>query len=168
MKLSGNFLHSYLAGVGSPQPSTDQEILDLIGGNFLLANSVIGMLAPLRRKSVDEVLDELPARDEGFPHHPSATPMWATTVDLLRYARASGWQQMPQLSLVYDVPTALRNSFNLAVAVTFEFAAQTGQPPAYVARILADAANLGDRPPSEMGRDPRRPRRSPQTAAWFG
>jgi len=31
VKLSGNFLHSYLAGVGSPQPSTDQEILDLIG-----------------------------------------------------------------------------------------------------------------------------------------
>jgi hypothetical protein len=168
VKLSGNFLHSYLTTGGNMLAPTDQEILDLIDGNFLLANAVIGMLAPLRRKSFDEALDELPPRDEGFPQHAAATPMWATTVDLLRYARGSGWQQMPQPSLVYDVPTALRSSFNLAVAVTYEFAAQTGQPPANVAKTFADAAALADVGPSEVGSGDREPGRSPQTAAWFG
>lgn len=163
VKLSGNFLHAYLGGFGTALPPTDQELLDLIDGNFLLANAVISMLAPLRRKSFDEVLDELPLRDEGVPDHPAATPLWATTVDLVRYARGSGWTQMPQLSRVYDMPTALRNSFNLAVAVTFEFAAQTGQPPADVAKTFADAATLGDPRPFEVGPD-----RLPQAASWFG
>jgi hypothetical protein len=41
-------------------------------------------------------------------------------------------------------PTALPNSFNLAVAVTCELTAQTGRSPADVAKTLADAAALGD------------------------
>jgi hypothetical protein len=168
VKLSGNFLYAYIAGVRKELPPTDQELLDLTEGNFLLANAVIGMLAPLRRKSFDEVLDELPRRDEGFPEHAAATPMWLTTVDQLRYAHGNGWQQMPPPSRVYDAPTAFRNSFNLAVAVTYEFAAQTRQPPADVAKIFADAAAPGDVGPSEVGQAHRGPVRPSRSAAWFG
>jgi hypothetical protein len=151
MNLSGNFLHSYLAGVGNALPSTDQELIDLTDGNLLLANAVIGMLAPLRRKSFDEVLDELPPRDEGIPDHAAATTMWATTVDLLRYAHGNGWHQTTQPTRVCNVPTAFRNALNLAVAVTYEFAARTGHPPATVAKIFADAAASADPAPSEVG-----------------
>jgi hypothetical protein len=168
MKLSGDLLHSYITGVGGGLPPTAQELIDLTDGNFLLANAVIGMLAPLRRKSFDEVLDELPPRDEGFPEHAAATPMWATTIDLLRYARGHGLQQMPQPSTSYNVATAFRNSFNLAMAETFEFAAQTRQHPASVAKTFADAAALADLGPTDMGRGHRGPGRSPEGAGWFG
>lgn len=168
VKLSGNFLHSYIAGFGNEPPSNGQEVIDLIDGNFLLASAVIGMLAPLRRKSFDEVLDQLPPRDEGVPASPAATLRWATTVDLLRYARRNGWRQIPQPSRVYDVPTAFRNSFNLAVSATFEFAAQTGQHPADVAKTFADAAALGEVALSEVGGGDHRPGPTPQTASWFG
>jgi hypothetical protein len=168
VKLSGNFVHSYIAGVGNGLPPADQELIDLTAGNLLLANAVIGMLAPLRRKSFDEVLDELLPRDDGFPRHVAATPMWATTVDLLRYAHGTGWQQMPPPSRICDLPTTFRNSFNLALAATFEFAAQTGQPPVDVAKTFADAAALADLGPSQVGPAPSGPGRSSQTAAWFG
>lgn len=168
MTLSGNFLHSYFAGVGHELPSTDQELIDLSDGNLLLANAVIGMLAPLRRKSFDEVLDELPPRDEGFPEHAAPTTMWATTIDLLRYAHGNGWQQTTQPTRVCDVPTAFRNAFNLAVAIIYEFAAQTGQPPATVAKTFADAAALADPASSKVGQGRHGPDRSPQTAGWFG
>ncbi|HYJ68597.1 MAG TPA: hypothetical protein VEX15_13155 [Nocardioidaceae bacterium] len=163
LKLSGNLLHSYLGGTWTELSPTDQDLLDLIDGNFLLANAMLSMLAPLRRKSVDEVLDELSPRDEGIPDHPAAKPLWATTVDLVRDARGSGWMQMPQLSRVYDLPTALRNSFNVAVAVTFEFAAQAGHPPADVAKIFADAAGVGDPGPVEVDSG-----HFAQAAGWFG
>jgi hypothetical protein len=96
------------------------------------------------------------------------TPLWATTIDLVRYARGSGWKQVPQLSRVYDMPTALRNSFNLVVAVTFEFADQIGCPPADVAKTFADAAAVGDRAPAETGRVHRVPGPSPRPVVWFG
>jgi len=166
VNLSGNFLHSYLGGFGNVLSPADREVVDLTEGNFLLANAVIGMLAPLRRKSFDEVLDELPPRDEGFPDHPAATPMWATTVDLVRYALGNGWQ-MPRPSSVYNVPTALRNAFNLAVAVTYEFAAQTGISPPDVAKTFAAAALVDPAADDDDGNlgglD-----RTPQPAGWFG
>jgi hypothetical protein len=169
VKLSGDFLHSYLAGLGDRLPSTDQELIDLTEGNFLLANAVVGMLAPLRRKSVDEVLDELPRRDEGIPDDAAATLLWATTVDLLRYTRGNGWQQMPQPSSIYDAATGFRNSFNLAMAATVEFAAQIRQSPAEVAKTFADAAVLADAGPTEPGRSGGEPdRRTSLATAWFG
>lgn len=168
MRLSSYFLQFYLAAGGNVPPPADRALIDLTDGNYLLANAVIGMLAPLRRKSFDEVLDELPARDEGFPDHASATPMWATTVDQLRYAHANGWQSTPQPSTIYDLPTTFRNSFNLAVAVTLEFAAQTKQAPADVAKTFADAVALADVGPASTGGDHPMPSHSPRTAAWFG
>jgi hypothetical protein len=168
LRLSGAFLTSYIAGAGDVLPPPNRELIDLTDGNFLLASAVIGMLAPLRRKSFDEVLDDLPARDEGFPDNPAATPMWATTLDILRYARGNGWQNLPYPTSIYDMPTAFRNSFNLAMVVTFEFAARTGQPPAYVAKTFADAAVLGDLGPSEDERGHLEPGRSPRTVTWFG
>lgn len=168
MKLAGDFLHSYLAGGGNVSPPVDQDLHDLADGNLLLANAVIGMLAPLRRQSYDEVLDELPPRDEGFPERAAAAPMWATTVDLLRHAHANGWRQTPQPSTVYDPSTTFRNSFNLAVAVTVEFAAQIGQRPAQVAKTFADAATLADAGPAGLDEDRHVPGRSPRTFAWFG
>jgi hypothetical protein len=164
VKLSGDFLHSYLGGIGNRLPSTDQEFIDLTEGNFLLANAVVGMLAPLRRKSVDDVLDDLPPRDERLPDDGAAIPLWATTVDLLRYARGNGWQQLPQPSAIYDAATAFRNSFNLAVALTCEFAAQIRQPPADIAKTFADAAVLADVGRSDRGPD----HPSPLATAWFG
>lgn len=167
VKLSGDFLHSYLAVHRIRRPSSDRELVDLIEGNFLLANAIIGMLAPLRRRSVDEELDLLTPRDEGVPGHASATPLWATTVDLLRFARSNGWQQMPQPSNLNDGPTAFRNSFNLTVAITLEFAAQTRQLPAQVAKTFADAA-LADHLEPPLDRGSRGPDLPPLAAAWFG
>jgi hypothetical protein len=59
VKLSGNFLHSYIGGTGAGCRPPIRS--------FLLANAVIRMLAPLRRKSVDETLDELPRATKAFP-----------------------------------------------------------------------------------------------------
>lgn len=167
VKRSGDFLHSYFAGIGN-MPTAGQTLIDLSAGNFLLANAVIAMLAPLRRQSFDAVLDELPPRDEGVPDHAAATPMWETTLDQLRWARADGWRHMPQPSSSYDAPTVFRNSFNLAVAAVLEFAARTGQPPGSVAKTFGDAAILGDVGPSELARGHRGSGHSPQTATWFG
>lgn len=140
MHLSSILLHSYLAADGSRPPPADEELADLADGNLLLADTVVGMLAQLRSSTFDHVLDTVPERDERYPDDEASTPMWATTVDMLKLVHASGWQKQPEISSVYDVHTAFRSSFNLAGAATFELAQLIRQSPIAAAKMMIDMA----------------------------
>ena len=140
VNLSAMFLHSYFVADGGSLVPTEAEFVDLADGNLLLADSVTGALAQLTGQTFDQVLDNVPERDERFPDDESATPMWATTIDMLKFVHASDWQQKPDISTAYDFPTAFRSSFNLAVATTFVFAEKTRQSPIAAAKMFADLA----------------------------
>jgi len=140
VNLSATFLRTYFATDGGGLVPNDAEVVDLTDGNFLLADAVTGMLANVRGQSFDEVLDQLPERDEQVPADDAATPMWATTIDQMKFVHGTGGRPKPEASSAYDLPTAFRSSFNLAVALVVEFAGQAGQQPTDVATMLAGGA----------------------------
>jgi hypothetical protein len=138
--LSCDFLHSYLTRDGGLAPP-DTRFVELTEGNFLTSDAVAGMLAKLRGRSFNHVLDELPKRDEGYPPHSAAAPTWETTVDRLKYVHLHGWAAArPQPSSDDDRLAAFRGSFNLVVALTIEFAAETDKSARQLTRLLRDAA----------------------------
>jgi hypothetical protein len=123
--LACDFLHSYLTRDGGLVP-TDGQFVELTEGNFLTSDAIAGMLAKLRGRSFNQVLDELPRRDEGYPPDPAATSLWATAVAQLKNVHVYGWTAArPHPPRDYDLPTAFRSSFNLVVALAVEFAAET-------------------------------------------
>ena len=138
--LSGTLLHSYLAADGGGSAPSDEELAELDDGNLLLADAVVGLLAQMRGSSFDEAIDSVPERDERFPDDDASTPMWATTIEMLKSVHASGWEQKPEFSSVYDVHTAFRSSFNLAASATFEFAELTQHSPVAAAKMMVDMA----------------------------
>jgi hypothetical protein len=138
--LACDFLHSYLTRDGGLVPS-DAQFLDLTEGNFLTADAIAGMLAKLRGRSFNQVLDELPRRDEGYPPDPAAASLWATAVAQLKNVHVYGWKAArPQPPRDYDLPTAFRSSFNLVVALAIEFAAETDKSAGQLAELLKDSA----------------------------
>ena len=80
----------------------------LIDGNFRASEDLAGTLAQVGETTFDQVLNDLPARDEGYPPEP-ATPMLQSTIGQLKCMRAHNWQRFPDPSGVYDESTALRN-----------------------------------------------------------
>ena len=135
-----DFLHSYLTRDGVLIPS-DMQYVELTEGNVLTSDAVAGMLAKLRGRSFNQVLDELPKRDEGLPPDSTAAPAWDTALDHLKYVHANGWEAArSDRSTVDDPPAAFRSSFNLVVALTIEFAAETDKSARQLARLLRDAA----------------------------
>jgi hypothetical protein len=118
----------------------DAALVELTYGNFLAAETLAGILSRLRGKTFDQVLDDLPARDEGYPPGPAAKYMWETAIYQLRYLHAHSWQRRPEPSHVYDPPTAFRSSFNLVVAAVIEVAAETQTTAHRLTGKLRDAA----------------------------
>jgi len=137
--LAYDFLHQYWScdGVGMVLPNA--QFPQLIDGNLRASDDLAGTLAQVGETPFDQVLNDLPERDEGYPPEP-ATPMWQSTIDQLKYVRAHNWQRFPAPSSAYDEPTALRSSFNLLVALVIQFAAQTDRTPIQTVRLLRDVA----------------------------
>ena len=128
------------SGVASFVPSV-AEFVELTYGNFLVAETLVGVLATLRGKTFDQVLEELPERDEGYPPGPAARYGWETAVYRLGHLHARSWRRRPESSQLYDLPTACRGSFNLVVAAVMEVAAETNKAAPEVAGLLKDAAS---------------------------
>jgi hypothetical protein len=118
----------------------DTDYVELTHGNLLAAETLAGILAKLRGRTFDQILDDLPERDEGCPPGPAAKYMWENTIHQLRYLHAHSWQHRPEPSHTYALPTAFRSSFNVAVASVIEVAAETKTPSQQVASLLRDAA----------------------------
>src|SRR5262245_21650030 len=138
--LACDFLHSYLTRDGVLIPS-DLQYVELTEGNVLTSDAVAGMLAKLRGRSLNQRLDQLPTRDERFPPDSTAPPTWDTAVDQLKRVHANGWEAArPDPSSEDDPRAAFRASFNLVVALTIEFAAETDKSARQLARLLRDAA----------------------------
>jgi len=159
VQLACDFLHSYMTRDGGLVPS-DAQYVELTEGNFLTADAIAGMLAKLRGRSFNQVLDELPKRDEGYPPDPAATAMWATAVAQLKNVHVHGCKAArPQPPRDYALPTAFRSSFNLVVALAIEFAAETDKSARQLAKLLRDAA------PAEMRQTPSAPHLAPHPVA---
>ena len=120
------------SGVASFVPSV-AEFVELTYGNLLAAETLVVVLATLREQSFDQVLEELPERDEGYPPGPAARYGWETAIYRLRYLHAHSWRRRPESSQLYDLPTACRGSFNLVVAAVTEVAAETNKTSSEVA-----------------------------------
>jgi hypothetical protein len=104
--LACDFLHAYMTRDGGLVPC-DAQFVELTEGNFLTSDVIAGMLAKLRGRSFDQVLDGLPKRDEGYPPDPAATSMWATAVAQLKNVHVYGCKAArPQPPRDYDLPTA--------------------------------------------------------------
>jgi hypothetical protein len=138
--LACEFLHAYLTRDGGVVPP-DAQYGELTEGNVLTSDAIAGMLAKLRGRSFNQVLDELPKRDEGYPPAAASTPTWDTAVERLKHVHIHGWEAArPQLSSEDDLPSEFRSSLNLVVALTIEFAAETDKSARQLARLLRDAA----------------------------
>ena len=125
--------------VAAPVPSY-AELEDLIYGNLIAAETLAGILARLRGKTFDQILDDLPERDEGYPPGPAAGYMWETSVYQLRLLHANSWRFRRERLEVYDLPTAFRGSFNLVVCSVAEVAAETKTTSRQLVCVLRDAA----------------------------
>lgn len=117
------------------------EFVELTYGNLAAAETLVVVLATLRGQTFDQVLEDLPERDEGYPPGPAARYGWETAIYRLRYLHAHSWRRRPESSQLYDLPTACRGSFNLVVAAVIEVAAETNKTAPQVARQLRDAAS---------------------------
>src|SRR5262245_27768228 len=90
-------LHAYLTRDGGVVPP-DAKYGELTEGNVLTSDAIAGMLAKLRGRAFNQVLDELPKRDEGYPPAAAATPTWDTAVERLKHVHIHGWEAArPQL-----------------------------------------------------------------------
>ena len=138
--LACDFLHAYLTRDGGVVPP-DAQYGELTEGSFLTSDAIAGMLAKLRGRSFNQVLDELPKRDEGYPPDSASTPTWESAVDRLKSVHVHGWEAV-RLALPSDddPPSAFRSSLNLVVALTIEFSAETDKSARQLARLLRDAA----------------------------
>jgi hypothetical protein len=137
--LACDFLHSYLTRDGVLIRS-DLPYAELTEGNVLTSDAVAGMLAKLRGRSFNQVLGELPKRDEGFPPDSAGAPMWDAAVDHLKYVHDHGWEAARSDQPTHDPQVAFGASLNLVVALTIEFAAETDKSARQLARLLRDAA----------------------------
>lgn len=135
-------LYRYLCSdVADPVPSY-AELDELTYGNLIAAETLAGILAKLRRRTFDQVLDDLPERDEGYPPGPAAGYMWETSVYQLRFMHAHSWRYRREGLQGCDLPTAFRGSFNLVVSSVAEVAAETKTTTRQVACVLRDAAGV--------------------------
>ena len=125
--------------VAAPVPSY-AELEDLTYGNLLAAETLAGILAKLRGKTFDQIVDALPERDGGYPPGPAAGYMWETSVYQLRLLHAHSWRYRRERLQVCDLPTAFRGSFNLVVSSVAEVAAETKTTTRELACVLRDAA----------------------------
>lgn len=64
-------------------------------GNLLAAETLVGILAKLRGKTFNRALDDLLARDEGYPPGPAGGYLWETGVHRLRFLHAHSWLCRP-------------------------------------------------------------------------
>lgn len=138
-------LYQYMSADAVPQMASEVELRELIYGNFLAAETLIGILARLRGRTFDGVLDDLPQRDEGYPPGLVARYMWDHAVYRLRYMHARSWQRRPEPARTYSLLTTFRGSFNLVVAAAVEVAAATQTPARQLATTLRDAAAVATR-----------------------
>src|SRR5262245_2716607 len=133
-------LYGYVCSdVAAPVPSY-AELEELTYGNLLDAETLAVILAKLRGKSFDQILDDLPERDEGCPPGPAAGYMWETSVYQLRLLHAHSWRYRRERLQVFDLPTAFRGSFNLMVSALVEVAAETKTTTRQLVCVLRDAA----------------------------
>ena len=133
-------LYQYMSADAEPQMVSEAELRELTYGNFLAAETLLGILAKLHGKTFDRVLDELPQRDEGYPPGSAARYMWDHAIYRLRYMHARSWQHRPEPARTYSLLTTFRGSFNLVVAATIEVGATTKTPARHLASTLRDAA----------------------------
>jgi hypothetical protein len=135
-------LHDYLSLDGTAAVPSETELEELTYGNFLVAETLTGILAKLRGKSFDQVLDDLPKRDEGYPPGPGAGYMWETAISRLRYLHAHSWQRRPKPAHTHNLATTFRSSFNLVVAAVTEVASETQTTARRLAILFRDAAGV--------------------------
>jgi hypothetical protein len=133
-------LYHYLSPDGTTTVPPESEFEELTHGNFLVAETLTGILAKLRGKTFDQVLDDLPARDEGYPPGAGASYMWETGIYRLRFLHAHTWQRRPEPAHVYNLATTFRISFNLVIAAVIEVASETQTTAPRVASLFRDAA----------------------------
>ena len=138
--LAYNHLYKYLCSGGAAPVPSHVELMELSIGNLLAAETLVGILARLRGKTFDQALDGLPERDEGYPPGPAGGLLWDTSVYRLRFLHAHSWLVSTDRLPVYDLPTALRGSFNLVVSAVGEVAAETKTTGRQLAGLLRDAA----------------------------
>ena len=134
-------LYKYLNADIAALVPPDAEIEELTYGNLLAAETLVEILAKLRGKTFDQVLDNLPERDEGYPPRPAGSYIWETAIYQLRYLHARSWQRRLDSSRILDLSIAFRGSFNLAVAAAAEVAAETKQTTRQLTGMLRDAAS---------------------------
>ena len=139
-RIAYNRLYNYLSAGAAPKVPSEAELEYAIFGNFLATDTLLVILARLRGKTFDQVLAELPERDEGHPPGPGASYMWETAVHQLRYMHARSWQRRPEPGYTYSLPITFRSSFNLAVAAAIEVAAETQTSTRQLIGTLRDAA----------------------------
>lgn len=133
-------LGRYLNSDADADVPSDEELEQLTYGNLLAAETLVVILAKLRGKTFDQVLDDLPERDEGYPPGPVVTNLWETARYQLRYLHARSWQRRPEPSRFHDRSTACRGSFSLVVAAVLEIAAETQTNADQLIGVLKDAA----------------------------
>ena len=140
MHLACDLLHSYLGRESNGPIPSDARLAELTEGNVLTADALTGIIAGLLGSTFDQVLDELPERDEGYPPDPVAMPKWDTTIDQLKYLHSHDSQDRRATPRAHDMRTAFRSWFNLVVALNNALAAATNSTPQQAARLLRDAA----------------------------
>ena len=138
--LAYDHLGRYLSSDVAADVPPDEALEELTYGNLLAAETLVVILAKLRGKTFDQVLDDMPECDEGHPPGPAVTNLWETAVYQLRYLHARSWQRRPQPPRIHNRYSACRGSFNLVVAAVFEVAAQTQTEASQLAGMLRDAA----------------------------
>ena len=133
-------LYRYLCSDVVGAVPSDAELEELTYGNLLAAETLAVILARLRGKTFDQILDDLPERDEGYPRGPAAGSMWETSVYQLRFLHAHSWRYRRERLEVCDLPPAFRGSFNLVVSSVAEVAAETKTTSRQLVCALRDAA----------------------------
>lgn len=139
-RLAYDHLGRYLSSDVVADVPTDEALAELTYGNLLAAETLVVILAKLRGKTFDQVLDDMPECDEGHPPGPAVTNMWEIAVYQLRYLHARSWERRPEPSRIHDRYSACRGSFNLVVAAVTELASETQRNAYQLIGVLKDAA----------------------------
>lgn len=112
--------------------------VELADGLTLLAVETAFTLSQVRKTSVDQLLDEIPERDEGFVA--GARSHWD---EVLAAVKDIIHRRMPTPS--ESLPDALTSAFNLAFALQSDAAARTGKSTAEFASTVAREFSLRGR-----------------------
>ena len=108
---------------------------DVARGMVLLAIAAGETLAQARGVSFDQVLAELPRRDEGLIS--GAPSRWDDVAGLVRGIRAG---QDPPPSPELDLEVVLSTGFDIALATVTQMSAHLGKSPEEMASVMAEGA----------------------------